>query len=232
MRKNNMQRYIKLILLLCVIIAMAVNYYNKESETEIFTVDAIPEYAGMVYIKLNGNEPSFTKSELTLYAYEKYGELDGFGRATGAIATLGKETMPKKGEERESISHIKPSGWVQSEYESINGKYLYNRCHLIGWQLSAENDNLCNLVTGTKFFNTMGMLPFENMVADYIMETGNHVAYRVTPLFFEADLVCRGVQIEACSVEDEGEGIKFNVFCYNVQPDVEIDYLTGESRAD
>ena len=140
--------------------------------------------------------------------------------------------MPKPNEERESISSVKPSGWVQAQYDCVSGKYLYNRCHLLGWQLSAENANKRNLITGTRYMNTEGMLPFENMVADYIRETGNHVAYRVTPIYEGGDLVARGVQMEAYSVEDDGEGICFNVFCYNVQPGVTIDYSTGRSRAE
>ena len=140
--------------------------------------------------------------------------------------------MPKPDEERGSISSVKPSGWVQAQYDCVSGKYLYNRCHLLGWQLSAENANKRNLITGTRYMNTEGMLPFENMVADYIRETNNHVAYRVTPIYDGNDLVARGVQMEAYSVEDEGEGICFNVFCYNVQPGVKIDYSTGRSWSD
>jgi DNA-entry nuclease len=148
------------------------------------------------------------------------------------IASLGFETMPAEDEERGSISHVYPSGWVQAKYDVVNGKYLYNRSHLIGWQLSAENDNKSNLITGTRYFNVEGMLPFENMVADYVKETDNHVLYRVTPLFEGEELVARGVQMEAWSVEDEGDGVCFNVYIYNVQPGVAIDYATGESKLD
>lgn len=189
----------------------------------------IPEYSGKAFVALNGNKPVFSKSELSEKGYEKYSSLDSLGRCGVVIASLGKDTMPKKDEERGSISHVKPSGWVQATYEHISGKYLYNRCHLIGWQLSAENDNKRNLITGTKYFNINGMLPFENMVADYIRETNNHVAYRVTPVYDGKGLVAKGVQIEAKSVEDNGDGICFNVFCYNVQPGVKINYKTGES---
>ncbi len=195
------------------------------------TAAAIPSYSGQIYIYLNSNTPNFSKSELTTKGYEKYSPLDSLGRCGVAIASLGKEIMPKDGEDRGSISSIKPSGWVQTKYDFVSGKYLYNRCHLIGWQLSAENANRQNLITGTRHFNVKGMLPFENMVADYINETNNHVAYRVTPIYNGTDLVARGVQIEAYSIEDDGDGICFNVFCYNVQPGVEIDYSTGSSKA-
>ena len=147
-----------------------------------------------------------------------------------AEASISTDLMPAQGEKRGSISEVKPSGWVTSKYDFVDGKYLYNRCHLIGWQLTAENANRSNLITGTRYLNVDGMLPFENMVADYVKETGNHVMYRVTPIFDGDDLVAQGVQMEAYSVEDDGDGICFNVFCYNVQPGVEIDYTTGENR--
>jgi len=191
----------------------------------------IPEYSGRPYVVINGNVPSFNKYELTTKGYETYASLDSLGRCGGAVASCGKEIMPKANEERGSISSVKPSGWVQAQYDWVSGKYLYNRCHLIGWQLSAENANKRNLITGTRYMNTEGMLPFENMVADYIRETGNHVAYRITPIYDGNDLVATGVQMEAYSVEDDGEGICFNVFCYNIQPGIEIDYTTGKSWA-
>lgn len=191
----------------------------------------IPDYSGSPYVVINGNIPSFNKYELTTKGYETYASLDSLGRCGGAVASCGKEIMPKADEERGSISSIKPSGWVQAQYSWVSGKYLYNRCHLIGWQLSAENANKRNLITGTRYMNTEGMLPFENMVADYIRETDNHVAYRVTPIYDGNSLVASGVQMEAYSVEDDGEGICFNIYCYNVQPGVEIDYSTGRSRA-
>ena len=190
---------------------------------------AIPPYAGEPYVTLNGNVPVFSDSELTTVAYESYSALDELGRCGVALATCGVEIMPAEDEERGSISHISPTGWVQAQYDCVSGKYLYNRSHLIGWQLSAENANRQNLITGTRYMNTEGMLPFENMVADYIHETGNHVAYRVTPIFEGDNLLCSGVQIEAYSIEDGGEGICFNVYCYNVQPGVVIEYATGES---
>ncbi len=189
----------------------------------------IPAYSGRPYVVINGNVPSFNKYELTTKGYETYASLDSLGRCGGAVASCGREIMPKPDEERGSISAVKPSGWVQAQYDWVSGKYLYNRCHLIGWQLSAENANKRNLITGTRYMNTEGMLPFENMVADYIKETGNHVAYRITPIYDGSDLVASGVQMEAYSVEDDGEGICFNIFCYNVQPGVKIDYTTGRS---
>lgn len=189
----------------------------------------IPEYSGRPFVVINDNVPSFNKYELTTKGYETYASLDSLGRCGGAVASCGREIMPKENEERDSISAVKPSGWVQAQYDWVSGKYLYNRCHLIGWQLSAENANKRNLITGTRYMNTEGMLPFENMVADYIRETDNHVAYRITPIYNGSDLVAKGVQMEAYSVEDDGEGICFNVFCYNVQPGVEIDYTTGRS---
>ncbi len=193
-----------------------------------YDLSDLPEFSGQPYVVINNNQPKFTEKELTTVAYEKYSELDSLGRCGVTIASCGKELMPV--EERGSISSVTPSGWEQAYYSFVDGEYLYNRCHLIGWQLTGEDANRKNLVTGTRYLNVQGMLPFENMVADYIKETGNHVAYRVTPVFVGEELVCRGVLIEAYSIEDEGEGICFNVYCYNVQPGVEIDYATGESR--
>lgn len=201
---------------------------GSEQNTPL-TLSQIPAYSGSPFAVLQNNVPNFSSAELSPIGYESYGELDALGRVTQATASLGKDTMPKEGEERGSISSIYPTGWVQKQYDSVSGKWLFNRCHLIGWQLSAENDNKKNLVTGTKSFNVEGMLPFENMVADYIRETGNHVAYRVTPFFHEKELLCRGVEIEAYSVEDGGEGIAFHVFCYNTQPGITLDYATGNS---
>ena len=189
----------------------------------------IPEYSGSPYVVLNNNVPDFSDAELTTVAYEFYSALDSLGRCGEALASCGKEIMPAEGEVRGSISSINPSGWVQASYEGVSGGYLWNRCHLIGWQLSAENANRQNLITGTRYLNIDGMLPFENMVADYIRETGNHVAFRVTPIFVGNNLVCSGVQMEAYSIEDNGEAIQFNVYCYNVQPGITIDYATGRS---
>ena len=192
---------------------------------------SLPAYSGAPYVVVNNNVPSFSSAELTTVGYESYSNLDGSGRCGVALASCGKEIMPADGEERGSISSIKPTGWVQASYSGISGGYLWNRCHLIGWQLSAENANKKNLITGTRYMNVDGMLPFENMVADYIRETNNHVAYRVTPIFEGNNLVCSGVQIEAYSIEDKGEGIQFNVYCYNVQPGITIDYATGNSSS-
>lgn len=189
----------------------------------------LPAYSGSAYTVVNGNQPNFSASELTTVGYEKYANLDSLGRCGVALASCGKEIMPVEGEERGSISSIKSTGWVQAKYDGISGGYLWNRCHLLGWQLSAENANKQNLITGTRYMNIEGMLPFENMVADYIRETGNHVAYRVTPIFEGNNLVCSGVQMEAYSIEDEGDGICFNVYCYNVQPGITINYATGDS---
>ncbi len=202
---------------------------NVGDDNSKVVLSKIPEYSGRPYVVINGNVPSFNKYELTTKGYETYASLDSLGRCGGAVASCGKEIMPAPDEERGSISSVKPSGWVQAQYDWVSGKYLYNRCHLLGWQLSAENANKRNLITGTRYMNTEGMLPFENMVADYIRETENHVAYRVTPIYSGSDLVASGVQMEAYSVEDDGEGICFNIFCYNVQPGVKIDYSTGES---
>ena len=205
--------------------------YIPSVSTEYSVVDLkeIPAYSGNPYVAINNNEPTFTEEELTTEAYEFYSELDQLGRCGMTVACLGQELMPT--EDRESISHVKPSGWVQGQYDFVDGKSLYNRCHLIGFQLAGENANEKNLITGTRYMNTIGMLPFENMVADYIKETGNHVMYRVTPIYDGDNLVASGVQMEGYSVEDEGDGIYFNVYAYNAQPGVEIDYATGENQA-
>ena len=188
----------------------------------------IPEYDGSAYVILNDNVPDFSEDDLTEESYESYSGLDELGRCGAAVACIGQDLMPE--DERGDISDVYPSGWVQAEYDFVDGGYLYNRCHLIGYQLTAENGNEGNLITGTRYMNVEGMLPFENMVADYVRESGNHVLYRVTPVFEGDTLVASGVVIEALSVEDGGEGISFHVYCYNVQPGVEIDYATGESR--
>lgn len=192
-------------------------------------ISSVPAYSGSPYVAINNNVPTFSSAELTTVGYERYSALDSLGRCGVAIASCGREIMPAEGEERGDISSIKPSGWVQARYSIVSGQYLYNRCHLIGWQLSAENANNKNLITGTRYMNTEGMLPFENMIADYIRETGNHVAYRVTPVYSGNNLVASGVQLEAYSVEDSGDGICFNVYVYNVQPGITINYATGSS---
>ena len=192
--------------------------------------ETAPVSTGQAYCVVKNNIPDFTENELADVAFEQYAPLDRLGRCGAAMACLGTELMPN--EERESIGHIKPSGWVQAQYDFIDGKNLYNRCHLIGFQLSGENDNERNLITGTRHMNVEGMLPFENMVADYIKETGNHVLYRVTPVFEDKNMLAKGVRIEAMSVEDNGAGIQFHIFAYNIQPGVVINYQTGESIAE
>lgn len=187
----------------------------------------IEPYSGDAYSVVNSNMPFFSTDDYTDEAFEIYGELDYLGRCTTAYANLGIETMPT--EERGSIGRVHPTGWQSVKYDFIDGKNLYNRCHLIGFQLSAENANEKNLITGTRYMNVDGMLPFENMVAEYIRETDNHVLYRVTPIFDGENLVASGVLMEAFSVEDRGRGICFNVYCYNVQPNIKIDYSTGNS---
>ncbi len=195
---------------------------------EEFQQTNIPKYSGESYVVLNENIPNFSSDELVAKSYEKYSELDDMGKCGVAIANIGFDLMPT--EERGTIGQVKPSGWQTVKYDNVEGKYLYNRCHLIGFQLTGENANERNLITGTRYMNVEGMLPFENMVADYIKETKNHVLYRVTPIFEGDNLVASGVQMEAMSVEDNGEGICFNVYVYNVQPGIEIDYATGNSR--
>lgn len=203
---------------------------NKEVNSNISSyanISEIPEYNGNVYVEINNNKPYFKEEEYVIESFEKYSKLDELGRCGVAYANISKETMPKEGEERESISSVTPTGWKQEKYD---GEYLYNRCHLIGYQLSNENANECNLITGTRYFNVEGMLPFENKVADYIKENeNNHVLYRVTPVYENDNLLAKGVEIEAYSVEDNGKGVSFNVFIYNVQPGININYKTGES---
>ncbi len=194
------------------------------------SLNGIPAFSGKAYVSVNGNVPGLTSADRTSKYFEKYSPLDYMGRCGVVVACLGRETMPT--EERGGIGMVKPTGWHTVKYDCVDGKYLYNRCHLIGFQLSGENANERNLITGTRYMNIQGMLPFENMVADYIKETNNHVLYRVTPVFKGNEKVARGVQIEAYSVEDNGEGICFNVYCYNNQPGVKIDYATGESALD
>lgn len=200
---------------------------SKENHPIVNLTD-IPSYSGEPYVVINDNEPTFTEEEMQSQAYEAYSDLDVKQRCGTAEANISKELMPT--EERGSIGRVKPTGWKTVKYDHVEGKYLYNRCHLIGFQLTGENANERNLITGTRYMNTEGMLPFENMVADYIKETGNHVLYRVTPIFEGNNLLASGVEMEAKSVEDNGEGICFHVYVYNVQPGVEIDYATGNSR--
>ena len=192
-----------------------------------FNAADVPAYSGEPYTTVNNNEPYFTSDNLTTEAFENYSELDALGRCGVAYANVCLETMPT--EKRGSISEVKPTGWHSVKYDNVDGKSLYNRCHLIGYQLTAENANQQNLITGTRYLNVDGMLPFENMVADYVKETDNHVLYRVTPIFTGDNLVADGVLMEGYSVEDEGDGICFCVYAYNVQPGITIDYATGDS---
>lgn len=192
-----------------------------------FNAADVPAYSGEPYTAVNNNEPYFTSDNLTTEAFENYSELDALGRCGVAYANVCLETMPT--EKRGNISEVKPTGWHSVKYDNVDGKSLYNRCHLIGYQLTAENANQQNLITGTRYLNVDGMLPFENMVADYVKETDNHVLYRVTPIFTGDNLVADGVLMEGYSVEDEGDGICFCVYAYNVQPGITIDYATGDS---
>ena len=207
--------------------------YNliAKGEQSSFSISDIPDYSGSPYVEVNDNVPYFTDDDYTVESYEYYSDLDDLGRVGMAVANVGVDLMPT--EKRESIGIVKPTGWHTARYDSIiPDKYLYNRCHLIGFQLTGENANDENLCTGTRYLNVTGMLPFENEVADYVKNTKNHVLYRVTPIFIGDDLVCQGLLMEARSGEDHGEGVQFNVFCYNVQPGIAINYTTVDSASD
>ena len=238
-RKSSKNFERKVIYIIILLLFSIITYYFTNNQThnnsirnEILQTSSdlsdIPEYSGTPYIIINNNEPLFTKEDENIDPVEQYGDLDYLGRCTKAFAKVGTDTMPTK--ERESISNVKPSGWKSVKYDIVDGKYLYNRCHLIGYQLTAENANKENLITGTRYLNVEGMLPFENQVAEYVRETKNHVLYRVTPIFKGENLVASGVNIEAKSVEDDGKGVCFNVYVYNVQLGIEIDYKTGASK--
>ena len=233
--KNKKKQFMFSILIVLVAIG---TYYKDEiqeyiqiSKTyaiESYDMSNIPQYSGNSYVVLNDNKPNFTDEDYLKGSFEEYSELDTLGRCGVAYANVSVDTMPT--EERGSIGQIKPSGWHTVKYDIVNGKYLYNRCHLIGYQLTGENANPKNLITCTRSMNTEGMLEFENQVADYIKETNNHVLYRVTPIFEENNLVASGVQIEASSVEDKCGDICFNVYVYNVQDGIEINYSNGDSH--
>ena len=242
-KRKNSNKYIKELIGTVIIIAfLAINivYGNDildvikgnttvatDQTSTYFNIDDIPEYTDKIYVELNNNIPYFEENEYTTESFEKYSQLDELGRCGVAYANISKQTMPTEGDERGSISNVKPTGWVQAKY---NNEYLYNRCHLIGYQLSNEDANELNLITGTRYFNVSGMLPFENEIADYIDKNeSNHVLYRVTPIFEDDNLLASGVELEAYSVEDNGKGICFNVFIYNVEPGITINYATGES---
>ncbi len=211
-------------LLLCLLLSGCI---EPPPDYQTAELDTIPYYSGDPYVVIYDNLPDFPEEDRVAECFEDYGDLDALNRCTVAYACVGIDTMPT--EKRGSIGSVKPTGWQTAKYDNVDGKYLYNRCHLIGYQLTAENANERNLITGTRYMNVEGMLPFENLVADYVKETEQHVLYRVTPIFNGDNLVADGVQMEAWSVEDQGEGVCFNVFVYNVQPGIEIDYATGES---
>ena len=220
MRRIN-QKLTALLLLLALLAGCA-------QQGPALSLEEVPEYSGEPYVVLENNEPSFTQEEMETIPSEEYSPLDLLGRCGTAVARVGLETMPT--EELGEIGQVKPSGWQTVRYNGlVDGNYLYNRCHLIGFQLTGENANEENLITGTRYLNVEGMLPFENLVADYVEETGNHVLYRVTPVFQGSELVARGVEMEGLSVEDGGESVRFHVYVYNVQPGIVIDYATGES---
>lgn len=211
-------------------IAETLNIVNRETNNtakDNVNISDIPEYSGEPYVVVNNNEPAFKKEEITDKSFEQYSSLDSLGRCGIAVASVGKDIMPDK--KRGAIGQVKPSGWHTVKYDFVEGKYLYNRCHLLGYQLTGENANEKNLITGTRYLNVDGMLPFEDMVADYIKETDNHVMYRVTPIYKGNNLLASGVEMEGYSVEDQGAGICFHVYCYNAQPGIEIDYATGDS---
>lgn len=230
MRKRYKKKLIKIIVAGVVALGGYLGVEFHQQTYSAISIEDVPEYSGKPYVIVNDNEPYFDEKDLTTQSFEEYSPLDSFGRCGVAYANIGEDIMPTK--ERGSIGMIKPSGWQTKKYDFVDGKYLYNRCHLIGYQLSGENANEKNLITGTRYMNTEGMLPFENEVADYVKDTGNHVLYRVTPVFEEDNLVADGVLMEAMSVEDRGLDIEFNVFVYNVQPHVKINYQTGKSSLD
>ena len=228
--KNKHSKLMSLVIaLVLVVISYIIGGFDNGVKYNI-SLDSIPDFSYSPYVVINNNIPFFTEDEYSLTSFEEYGELDYLGRCTSVIASIGTDIMPT--EERGSIGQIKPSGWKTIKYDFIDGKYLYNRCHLLGFQLTGENSNVQNLITGTRSLNTEGMLPFENKVADYVKATDNHVLMRVTPIFKNENLVASGVLMEALSMEDNGKGICFNVYCYNVQPGVKINYASGTSELD
>lgn len=219
---------LSMVLAVCIKSQPYLNSYLGNDDTVSVNIDSIPEYSGNPYVEVNGNIPEFEDSDRTEKSFERYGGFDRLGRCRKACANIGTDIMPT--EERGNIGMVKPTGWHTVKYDIVDGKYLYNRCHLIAYQLSGENANEENLITGTRYMNVEGMLPFENMVADYVKETGNHVLYQAEPVFEGDNLLASGVHMEAESVEDNGKGISFNVYVYNVQPGITIDYRTGESK--
>lgn len=229
-----MKRLTSSLLLLLVSLSLVFSLFAcKDDERESYSLDDIPVYSGAAYVPINGNVPFFTDDEISVRALEEYSSLDPLGRCGVAIACIGTETMPE--DKREEIGSVSPSGWYynkvsnNNKYDFVDGGFLYNRCHLIGFQLAGENANEKNLITGTRYLNIEGMLPFENQIAAYVKATGNHVLYRVTPIYNDMDLVASGVLMEGISIEDDGEGIKFCVYAFNVQPGVTINYFTGQN---
>ena len=227
MKRKNGIFLVCLIAIIALVVTIALNQTDNQNRDTTILLDSLPAFSGEPYVVVNNNNPEFDQNDITDHSFEFYSELDMLNRCGYVIACIGKEAMPT--EERGSIGQVRPSGWQTIKYDFVDGKYLYNRCHLIGYQLTGENANERNLITGTRYLNIEGMLPFENLVADYVKETGNHVMYRVTPVFKGNELVARGVQIEALSVEDDGYGVCFNIYAYNNQPGIKIDYTTGES---
>lgn len=215
-----------LLVVMISLLSYAVHIFVVE-KNDIASTSGIPEWKGEAYVKVNGGRPYFKESELSTARYEKHESLDERGRATGGTACLDKAGMAKG--QRDYIGMIHPTGWHYRKYNFIKGRLLYNRCHLIGWQLTGSTADRRNLVTGTRYMNVRGMLPWENKLADYLRSTNKHVMYRVTPVYKGTEALCRGVRMEAMSVEDKGRSLSFNVYCHNVQPGVEIDYATGES---
>lgn len=239
-KKTNIRQILMVIsFIIIIIIGICITNNNKDNvnntnaiPTVSYTIDTIPEYSSSAYVTINNNIPNFTESDFEEKSFEKYSNLDEYGRCQTAFANLNKtDTMPKKDENRKSLESVIPSGWKDTEYPELNLDNLYNKCHLIAYSLSAENANEKNLITGTRYFNISGMAPFENRVRKYLNNNiDKHVLYRVTPIYQGENLVASGVTIEAESVEDKGESICFYVYVYNVQPGVIIDYSTGESK--
>ena len=228
MKKRNIKKIVSLLIVVLLVIVSIYQESLASPPQRSYNLDNIPEYNGSNYVIIDDNEPKFDENDINTKSFEIYSDLDILERCGVAYANIARDLMPT--EERGSIGMVKPSGWQTIKYDNIDGKYLYNRCHLIGYQLAGENANPKNLITCTRQMNTIGMLDFENQVSNYVKKTNNHVLYRVTPIFKDNELVARGVQMEALSVEDNGKGIKFNVFVYNVQNGIEIDYNTGNSK--
>lgn len=235
-KKKNYNNGIKVVIILFLVASIIGSFYQEEIRDflynilpkESYALDEIPKYNGKPYVIINNNEPNFKEEDKTTKSFENYSNLDILGRAKVAYSNISIDTMPT--EERGSIGMIKPSGWHTIKYDIVDGKYLYNRCHLIGFQLTGENANEKNLITCTRYMNTVGMLELENKVANYIKKTNNHVLYRVTPIYEDNNLIASGVTMEALSIEDNGKGIKFHVYVYNVQEGIEINYKNGESK--